>query len=326
MSNWLQRMGALIGGRASVPPPSPPASVPAPMSPPPRAAVPVAPVAPVAQSAWRLPFFAWLVDAGPLLDTSLHNSERRLLAQIDAALASDTARGGLLPRAPAVVPALLSGLRDDSQSAGTLAQRVARDPHLVAEVLRMANSAQARGAAAVLDITEAIHRLGTNGLRRAIARVLLKPIFDGQGESLSARCSARLWMHSEAKADACQHEAAALGLDPFEGYLTGLMHNIGWTALLRAIDRSGGAPPTEFSAAFAQAIERRRESFFALLVLPWQLSDALSALAVELIDSDIDDVRSPLGQALRAADEQASMEMLQASDAFGSIDLAKLAH
>ena len=52
----------------------------------------------------------------------------------------------------------------------------------------------------------------------------------------------------------------------------------------------------------------------------------LIGVGIELIDSDIDDVRSPLGQALRAADEQASMEMLQASDAFGSIDLAKLAH
>ena len=180
----------------------------------------------------------------------------------------------------------------------------AADLAFFAEVLRMANSAQARGSAAVLDITEAIQRLGTDGLRRAIARVVLKPVFDGHGDTLSARCAARLWMHSEAQAEACQNAAAARGLDPFEGYLTGLLHNIGWTAALRAIDRSDAGAPARFSQAFARAIERRRESFFALLVLPWQLGDALAALAVALIDSDLDDVTGPLGEALRAADRK----------------------
>lgn len=324
MSNWLQRVSALIGGRARLHPPAAPlSSLPAsslPVSlPVPRSLPGAPPVAVAPESRWRLPFFEWLVESGPLLDATLHDSERQLLAQLDVALACDATRTALLPRAPAVIPALLSSLRDERQSASGLAQRVTRDPHLVAEVLRMANSAQARGGAAVLDITEAIHRLGTDGLRRAIARVVLKPVFDSQGDTLSARCAARLWMHSEAKAEACQHAAAARGLDPFEGYLAGLLHNIGWTAALRAIDRSEAGAPARFSGAFAHAIERRRESFFALLVLPWQLGDALAALAIELVDSDLDDVASPLGEALRAADERASLEMLGEAAAAVSI-------
>lgn len=316
MNTWLQRMGALIGGRARARPPAalstPPAAPPSTL-PPPAASTRPARVA-AAPSASRRAFFEWLVETGPLIDASLHESERQLLAQLDAALACDATRATLLPRTPAVIPALLGSLRDEGQSAQALAQRVMRDPHLVAEVLRMANSVQARGGAAVLDIAEAVHRLGTDGLRRAIARVLLKPIYDGQGDTLSARCAAKLWMHSEAQAEACQDEAAARGLDPFEGYLTGLLHNIGWTAVLRAIDRSDGGAPARYSTAFADQIERRRESFFALLVLPWQLGDALAALAVELIDSDLDAVGGALGEALRAADAQASREMLGADE------------
>jgi len=330
MGTWLQRMGALISGHGQhTPVPVATAlerrpTVSAPANPTPTA---LAARAAEPSHAWRLPFFEWLLDTGPLDESPLHDSERRLLAQLDTAVANDATRSSLLPRAPTVVPALLNSLRDESQSAASLAQRVTRDPQLVAEVLRMANGAQTRGDTAVLDIADAIQRLGTNGLRRAIARVLLKPIFDGRGDSLSARCASRLWLHSEAKANACQREAAARGLDPFEGYLTGLMHNIGWTATLRAIDRSdAGAARTRYSEAFAHAIEPRRESFFALLVMSWQLSDALTRLAVELIDTDIGSVTTPLGHALNAADEQASLEMLDAGSALGPIDLSKLAH
>ena len=324
MSNWLHRVGVLFGGRAR-----------APIIPPPHARTAVASVhraaaasvpaeaAPVFDTVpdLQLPFFEWLVDAGPALDTALHDSERHLLARLDAALASDSSRTALLPRAPAVIPQLLNSLRDDSQSSSAIAERIARDPHLVAEVLRMANSAQTRAITRVTDIAEAVNRLGTDGLRRAIARVVLKPMFDGQADSLSARCAPRLWQHSEAKAAACLKEAAARGLDPFDGYLAGLMHNVGWTAALRAIDRSEGGAPTQFSRAFVAAFEPRRESFFALLVMPWQLTDALTELAVELLDGGLAAACSPLGEALRAADTRASLEMLGAASLMDAIEV-----
>ena len=325
MSNWLHRVGVLFGGRARVPTVAPlrgraavasvhrepPAPVPAP------AATPAFDTVPDLQ----LPFFEWLVDAGPALDTARHDSEQHLLARLDAVLASDSSRTALLPRAPAVIPQLLNSLRDDSQSAGAIAERIVKDPHLVAEVLRMANSAQTRAITRVTDIPEAVNRLGTDGLRRAIARVVLKPMFDGQADSLSARCAPRLWQHSEAKAAACLNEAAARGLDPFDGYLAGLMHNVGWTAALRAIDRSEGGAPTQFSRAFVAAFEPRRESFFALLVMPWQLTDALTELAVELLDGGLAAARSPLGEALRAADTRASLAMLGAASLMDAIEV-----
>jgi HD-like signal output (HDOD) protein len=273
----------------------------------------------------QLPFFEWLVDTGPVLDTPLHGGEQHLLARLDAVLASDSSRTALLPRAPAVIPQLLNSLRDDRQSAGAIAQRIAKDPHLVAEVLRMSNSAQTRAITRVSDIAEAVNRLGADGLRRAISRVVLKPMFDGQADSLSARCAPRLWQHSEVKAAVCLKEAAARGLDPFDGYLAGLMHNVGWTAALRAIDRSEGGAPAQFSRAFVTAFEPRRESFFALLVMPWQLTDALTELAVELLDGGLAAARSPLGEALRAADARASLEMLGAASLMDAIEIG-IAH
>ena len=88
------------------------------------------------------------------------------------------------------------------------------------------------------------------------------------------------------------------------------MHNVGWTAALRAIDRSKGGAPAQFSRAFVDAFERRRESFFAMLVVPWQLTDGLTALGAALVDGDLARARSPLGEAMRAAEQRASRQML----------------
>ncbi|MBC8055209.1 MAG: hypothetical protein H7Y61_01370, partial [Rhizobiales bacterium] len=103
---------------------------------------------------------------------------------------------------------------------------------------------------------------------------------------------------------------AAAGLDPFEGYLAGLMHNIGWTAALRTLDRAEGGPPQHFTRAFVQAFESKRDVFFATLVAPWQITDTLTALATELHEASLASATSTLGRALFAADRSASLEML----------------
>ena len=339
MSSWIQRVGALFGGRSVA------AVVAAPRArnrsaalPRLRAAVPAATPPIDADSSGfgesmildpQLPFFEWLLDTSASLDAPLLPNEQRLLARLDAVLAADASRAELLPRAPAVIPQLMNSLRGESQSVQALAGRVAKDPNLVAEVIRMANSTLARAAEPVSDLPQAIGRLGTLGLRRAIAKVVLKPIFDAQPDSLSGRAAPRLWLHSEAKAADCMRLATAAGLDPFEGYLAGLMHNIGWTAALRALDRAGevegrakAQAPPQFSRAFVQAFETRREMFFAMLVMPWQLTDSLTALAVELLDGGLKASRSPLGQALLAADRNASLDLLGAGALLDSMTLA----
>ena len=260
------------------------------------------------------PFFEWLTG-GPTLDAPLRPAEQRLLARMDTVLASDTSRSELLPRAPAVIPQLLSCLRDDFRSSRELSSHVAKDPLLVAEVLRMANGAHARALAPVTDLGDAIGRLGTEGLRRAISRVVLKPIFDAAGGALSARAAPKLWLHSEVKAGECMRLAKLAGLEPFEGYLAGLMHNIGWTASLRAIDRGEGGAPAQFSRAFVHAYEPKRDLFFAMLVMPWQLTDSLTALAVELLDAGLSGAGSTLGRALAAADRHACLAQLGAQAA-----------
>jgi HD-like signal output (HDOD) protein len=255
----------------------------------------------------------------------MRTPEQHLLGRLDAVLASDKSRSELLPRARAVIPQLLSSLRNESQSTEALAARVSKDPHLVAEVLRLANSAHSGAADPLADLAEAISRVGIDGLRRVIASVVVKPIFDAQVDALSARAAAKLWLHSQAKAAECMRLAGAAGLDPFEGYLAGLMHNIGWTAALRAIDRSGSRPAMPLSRAFVEAFEPRREMFFALLVRHWQLTDSLTTLAGELLEGGLPAAQSTLSQALFAADRHATLQMLPAPAQSAMLQIAEAA-
>jgi HD-like signal output (HDOD) protein len=325
MSSWIQRAGALFGGRdaaaaaaLALPRRRPIAVGPRQLATPPIPAGSPLPTPDVdagfdtdTDTDTAAAFFAWLLDAEVAPALSLQPAEARLLVQLEAALGAEASRSELLPRAPAVIPRLMNGLRDERQSARALADHVAKDPHLVAEVIRLANSSAARAAEPVGDLSEAIGRLGTQGLRRAIARVVLKPIFDARPDSLSGRAAPRLWLHAETQAALCTGLAGSIGFEPFDGYLAGLMHNVGWTALLRALDRAEPGLPMCVGPAFVAALAPLRAAVFARLVTSWRLSDALNALAAELhTGTALGAGASPLGRALAAADREAAARVL----------------
>jgi hypothetical protein len=256
----------------------------------------------------ELQFFAWLTGDAPA-QGELIRAEQVLLDHLDAVAASEALRAELVPRARAIIPQLMHSLRDDSQSAQALTARVARDPNLVVEVLRLAASVGYGTGAPVADLTQAVGRLGTDGLRRAIARILLKPIFDAQADPLLGRTAERLWQHSEGTATLCLQTAAIARVEPFDAYLAGLMYNVGWTAVFRALDRSPGGAPPVMSAAFVRALGPRRDRLFAHLVQSWAVSDSLGALAGEILTVGFDSARLPLGTLLRSADRAAFLQL-----------------
>ena len=232
----------------------------------------------------------------------------RLWKRLDEVAASPTLRAALLPRAPHVVPQLMKTLRDGDYSSVDVASRISRDVVLSAEVIRSASSAYQRcddGGEGEIDLARAVTIIGTQGLRRAIASVVLKPIFDGRGGTLSARAAAQIWLDADRKARLCAVLASEGDLDPFDGYLAGLLHNTGWTAALRAIDDF--APELTVTARelarveVVPLLEQRCDALFGALVGPWQLSRAVDGLAAELGRESLAAATSPLAASLREA-------------------------
>jgi hypothetical protein len=102
-------------------------------------------------------------------------------------------------------------------------------------------------------------------------------------------------------------------LDPFDGYLAGLLHNTGWTALLRAIDGFEDMTLNGAQLSHPEVVPlllQRRDALFGAIVGPWNLSAAVDGLAADVGRNGVDGVESPLGGALRQADRLAALRAL----------------
>lgn len=210
-----------------------------------------------------------------------------IVAAVDHALHTPEIRARLLRRAPNVVPKLMETLRSEAYSRKDVAQQIQRDVVLTAEVLRTVRSPlyahHVRGAPSV---AKAVDLLGTSGLKQVITKVLTRPLYTAQRGSLQARAAARLWEESDRCARLCVALAEGTGLDPVDTYLGGLLHNVGWGAMLAAIDTAGAAPHLHAALMdtpeFVQALFERRDRLLAELMPTWGISDSLSAMALAL--------------------------------------------
>jgi hypothetical protein len=253
---------------------------------------------------------AWLLHTGTPRAAALDVAERQGIARLDALIGAAHTPADLLPRAPAVIPQLLSQLRQHDASLPAMSQRVTKDLVLTAEVLRQAGSAAYRAQGAVADVEQALALLGVDGLRTVIARVVLRPLFAGHTGRLALTSAARLWAYAEREAQFAAAAAAEQGLDRFDGYLGGLVHCTGWTVAFRALDRLHVPLALPFSAAFVPLLIQRKDALFGKVVGDWQLTPGLTALCAELRERGLAQAQSPLAGVLVHAQECAEMELV----------------
>ena len=256
---------------------------------------------------WR--FVGWLLDGAAASPGEPGAREQRLLQRLDGLIESAAGHERLLPRAASVVPQLLACLRDADLALSALSEQVARDVTLVAEVIRLANSAGYRGAAPVTQLDAALRTIGASGLRQAIARVVVRPLFEARAGELAARSASRLWQHTEAKAQRCAALARQARLDPFEGYLLGLVHNASWTVVLREMDREGSGR-WQLGPDFVQALLARRDRLFGVIGLQWRLTEGLAEAAAEVLRHGSIEAASARCRLLAQGDAQAGAFVL----------------
>ncbi len=272
-------------------------------------------------------FLHWLLGLAPsdkpVAPLPAGNDARSLPEQIDALTATDAQCAHLLPRAAQVVPQLMKALRDERYSAVDVADRISKDVVLTTEVIRLANSVHRAGKEPITDVAHAVTAVGSDGLRRAIAKVVLRPVFEARTAPLSIHAAPHIWVDADRKARLCAVLAPFSGVDALDGYLAGLLHNTGWTALLRALDSL--RPPPRGAAlldvALGGELILRRDRLFGRLVAPWQVSAALTSFAEEVRDRGLAAASQPLAGVLRTAESLATRHALQRShDLQGGVD------
>ncbi len=251
----------------------------------------------------------WPVTDLPLDGTRPSTSEQYAITVVRSRVTAEACPSALIGRAPTVIPRLMAMLRQDHVSAAAMAEQVTQDATLAAAVLRLSQSPLYRIRRQVNDIETAIAVLGIQGLRAAIATVIMKPIFHERPWGLLGAASTRLWAHGELQATIAGSRAAALGADQLDGYLAGLLHNLGWAAALRSLDlvRAPLNPP--FTEGFAQAMVHARARLFGRLAVAWDITPGLTEVGRELLQRGAETEPDTLLQVLREADAAATRDM-----------------
>jgi HD-like signal output (HDOD) protein len=154
--------------------------------------------------------------------------------ELHALLALRIAEGRVeLPLLPAAATEALAACRSDATTPQRLADCLHRDPAITGHVLRLANSSLYGGMGSITTLTQAIHRLGFNGVAEAVMMVAVHGRFFRNPRFAGQLC--RLWQHS-ALAAGWAREIARRTRDSVEGaFLCGLLHDLGAPVLYQAV-------------------------------------------------------------------------------------------
>lgn len=131
-----------------------------------------------------------------------------------------------LPTLPHTFASIVAAISDPNSSLLDLAELIACDPTLTANILRIANSSFMALREPVEDLPTAILNLGVFEIRRAALSVGAFEVF--KLKAGSARSLENIWLHSLATGFISQ-QIATIGEFEFvdDAYLAGLLHDIG---------------------------------------------------------------------------------------------------
>jgi HD-like signal output (HDOD) protein len=307
MVGWLKR---LFSGSAAAPvaEPSPaPVSAPAPAAPAPAAAPSVSfEQLDHVNRAWN----GWLFDCPDEGGLDLNEVETRVLDALAAILSSQQSGAALVRRMPGLVPQLLQSLRNDSFSGSALSRTISSDVVLVAAVIRLANSCYQGTGNSITSVEHAVMLIGQEGLRQLITTVAFRPIIDINSGFYTRRLAPRLWEHSERCAVSARQLAAEAGVEPFDAFLAGLLHNVGLIVALRIMDQAARDERKLGSEVFLARLAADARRLACSIAREWHFPEPVAQALFEQGGLHKGAQMSPLGRLLKLTDYLGKVRLL----------------
>jgi hypothetical protein len=184
------------------------------------------------------------------------------------------------PRRPNMLPRILSAANDDSFSRRELAALIARDPSLVGNLLKIANSSYYRvSSEPVESVDRAVVMLGTNGIRSLATAALVQPIFRIGGADFP-RFPEIAWEHTFRSANAAvPYNFLIEKSDPYAAELLSLVMGLAEIVVFRVtIDQYAKHPRLRPDASVVSSLLDTHSANVARLIgASWELSDATLA-------------------------------------------------
>jgi HD-like signal output (HDOD) protein len=245
------------------------------------------------------------------------HAHQLVVAAALAAIGDPASQRKYFPRRPNLLPELIRAINDEGVSVRKLVPIVARDPALVGNLLRVANSSYYRVTQrAVETIERAIVVLGSDGLRSVMAAALMQPIFHVPGAGGAARFPEIVWEHAVRSAHAAiPHAALVERANPFAAELLTLISGLAEIVLFRAVlehcPRSAGRDVVD-PAVIASILDSHSASFAWHIGADWRLSEEMLAALEEQMVAGAEPA-TPLGRSLRFGRRAGALAVLHAN-------------
>ena len=226
------------------------------------------------------------------------------------------------PRRPSLLPQLLRAVNDEDVSRRELVTIISRDPSLVGNLLKMANSPFYRvSAQAVESIDRAVVILGNDGIRSLIAAALTQPIFQIRGGDFP-KFPEIAWEHTFRTASATvTHTAIVERSDPFAAQLLGLVAGMAGIVVFRvALDQYDARPELRpHAGVIASLLDLQSAAVAKRIAASWGLSDRVMAALDDQTIAVAADRKTALGRSLSFGRLASALAVLYANKSLDDV-------
>jgi len=259
-------------------------------------------------------YYSLILGVHSLAETELNSFESEAQLRVGKLIRSKESRENLVPRLPAIVPKLMSSLRDDDASGADLARLIGKDATLVAEVIRIANSPYYRTVNRIRSLEQAVLILGRTGIRHFLASTAFKPLLSTRQGYFTNLSSGWIWRQSEYCAFSAQCLSKKQSIDPFEAYLAGLVRDIGTIVALMTMDHIKNVNDAPRSYLFQRVFSKQSLQLSTLIAREWEFPDnVIQALDEQITPANSANI-SALGSVLHAAALMSQLQVLIQED------------
>jgi len=254
--------------------------------------------------------------------------QRLILQTLEYKLAYEPLTVSEMPRLPAIVPKLLSALKDPGASYKEFSDIIRQDPAIATAVMRLANNVYYAGAeSSVSSIEKAVASLGVNGLRYLLAGAVMQSVIQVRSP-LYTQYGKALWEHSLVCALAAEALAVDNQEDKFKSYLLGLLHEAGAIVLIGQLEAAfrDNAQLTEPAPALIEPLLHRYAADLTWQVArSWELpEDLVAALAAQCGRGSMNTLAGVLRQANQLAELYALIQNKAVTTEEAAMYIAKL--
>jgi len=197
-------------------------------------------------------------------------TKRKIVAEVRRQMLSNSLD---LPVVSDIATTITQLTNSEGTGIGEIAQLIKTDAAITAKLLSIANSNFYRGLTRIDNLNDALMRIGLKEARRYVLAMVNRNAYRG-GRSITAQYAESTWQHSLATATATRMIAEVLKLpSPDKFYTLGLMHEIGVSVILAAVDEAGKKGADVTTELICELVHDLHEEVGAYIARRWRMPE-----------------------------------------------------